>query len=468
MSNTTDLIEIIKQLAEEHETFTSDDIRPLLPSGVRATEIPAAVAKARRDGLIEEVDRVKSTIPERKGSLVPVFRRPGSALALAVRNGSGEGPGPGGSALGDTAAQVVALKEHLNARGYICGVEEVATYLLMLASSSWVILAGPSGTGKSSLVSHVAELLGGVFHDVQVKPNWVSSEDSLGYYSEISKDFVPGVVTEALSAASRDSARLHFVRFDEMNLASPEYYLAELLSAGESWSSNASGGKRSNAIQLPPMPRGVERPDVYLSDNVFLVGTVNVDETTRSLSPKVLDRSLVLPLHFVDFSTVPGSESPIAQPSTFDAVLALLTDRPRSLASLAPDPRHVEEVAQVFSGLNDAAFGLGGPIGYRQRDMVVTMLELASRYELHEVLSLDTVLDIGILGSVLPKWQGSSAAAAGALRQALGLLLDVSLADDAPYEVLATHAAKSRFPRSAGKLIEMMKQFSKLGYFSAW
>ena len=72
------------------------------------------------------------------------------------------------------ADEIVALKDYLNATGYVCGVEEVATFLLLLSARSWVVLAGPSGTGKSSLVRRVSDALEGTFHDVQVKPNWVS------------------------------------------------------------------------------------------------------------------------------------------------------------------------------------------------------------------------------------------------------------------------------------------------------
>src|SRR5262249_36696232 len=144
---------------------------------------------------------------------------------------------------------------------------------LLLAARSWVILAGPSGTGKSSLVRRVAEVLDSEFHDIQVKPNWVSSEDSLGYYSEVSGTFVPGVFLKALQAAYDDPESLHFVRLDEMNLASPEYYLAEVLSAGEAWRTGASGHVESDLIQLPPVPDGIPRPEVRIRDNVYLIGT---------------------------------------------------------------------------------------------------------------------------------------------------------------------------------------------------
>lgn len=470
MANTDEVVEIIKQLAGERETFTSDDIRPLLPPGTSPRSIPPAVGKARRDGIVEEVDWVKSTIPERKGSRVAVLRRPGSPLALVQT-----GPAPSGGAersgsLSELADEVVELKDHLNAHGYVCGVEEVATFILLLAARSWVILSGPSGTGKSSLVRRVAEALDGVFHDIQVKPNWVSSEDSLGYYSEVSQTFVPGVVLAALQAAQADRESLHFIRFDEMNLASPEYYLAEVLSAGESWRKNEAGQAESDVIQLPPAPAGTPLPDARIRGNVFLIGTVNVDETTRTLSPKVLDRSAVFDLHHVDLFATPaspkaGEEMPR---SGLGRVRRLLADRPRSLAALGASEGEVETVAQLLSALGEVGSALGGPVGYRQRDAVLTMLTLGTRHGMTDVLSADTILDIGLRSCVMPKWQGSTPASYAALRRALAVLLDVDVPDDASVSTLQSQASVSRFPRSCEKLLVMIEQFTSLGYFSAW
>ncbi|MFD1812360.1 McrB family protein [Rhodococcus gannanensis] len=469
-TSTDVVVDIIWRLAAERESFTSDDIRPLLPSGIGPRSIPAAVGKARRDGIVEEVDRVKSVIPERKGSLVPVLRRPGSHLANSDPDStSGSALGTAGSLTG-LASEIVALKDHLNKTGYVCGVEEVATFLLLAASRNWVILSGPSGTGKSSLVRRVAEALDGVFHDIQVKPNWVSSEDSLGYFSEVSQTFVPGVILNALQSAQSDPDRLHFVRLDEMNLASPEYYLAEVLSGGESWQLDELGRPQSDVIQLPPAPLGVSRPQVRIHNNVFMIGTVNVDETTRALSPKVLDRSAVFDLHHVDLFASPAPLEPnnAPEPPALPHIRGLLADRPHSLTALGASNDEIESAALLLSPLGEVGGILGGPIGYRQRDALVTMLALGTRHGLTDVLSPDTILDIGLRSIVLPKWQGSTPASRAALRHALAVLLDIDVPDDASTDSLQAKARLSRFPRSCEKVLAMIHQFNSLGYFSAW
>jgi len=68
------IVAVIARLARERETFTSDDIRPLLPAGATVRQIPSAAGQARRQGIVVEVGRVRSRVPERKASLIPIFR----------------------------------------------------------------------------------------------------------------------------------------------------------------------------------------------------------------------------------------------------------------------------------------------------------------------------------------------------------------------------------------------------------
>jgi len=477
VTNTTDdIIDVIKTLAAERESFTSDDLRPLLPDGATPRQIPAAVGKARRLGLVEEVGRRRSEIPERKGSLVPVLRRPGSGIALvgsAATGGVSEALQKADLDLVSVAGKELdALRQHLESQGYVIGIEELATVLLLLAGRGWLILSGPSGTGKSSLVRHLSNAVGGKFHDVQVKPNWVSSEDSLGYYSEIAQTYVPGVLVAALMEAQEAPDALSFVRLDEMNLAPPEYYLAEVLSAGEEWHHEQDGRLWSSRIQLPPAPVDADVPEVRVADHVFLIGTVNIDETTRTLSPKVLDRAAVMDLHHVDLFAAPteaaNTVGAAAGAPKVPALTALLRDRPRSLAGADCTVEQLDAVATLLTALVDVAVPLGGPIGYRQRDAVVALVALSERHGFSAVLSRDSVLDIGLRTCVLPKWQGSTPVAASALRRALAVVLEIEVDDDASVEALRTQVAVSRFPRTSERLLLMLNQYDQLGYFSAW
>jgi hypothetical protein len=476
-SFTDQILEVIKKLANERETFTSDDLRPLLPEGATPMQIPAAVSMARRLGLVEEVDRVKSKIPERKGSLVPVLRRPGSSIALVGSASSGAISNAIKAAddelVSKTAKELDALRAYLELNGYVIGIEELTSIILLLAGREWLILSGPSGTGKSSLVRHVCSAVSGRFHDVQVKPNWVSSEDSLGYFSEVGQVYVPGVLLSAFIEAQQEPDQLHFIRLDEMNLAPPEYYVAEVLSAAEEWHSGSDKRWWSSEIQLPPSPEGVVIPKVRVASSVFMVGTVNVDETTKVLSPKVLDRAAVYDLHFVDLfaapdaTTEPGENGVLPAPA-LPQLLSLLRDRPRSLRASGYRPDQLEAVANVLNALVDVATPLGGPIGYRQRDALVILLALSERHGLDSVLTRDSVLDIGVATCVMPKWQGSTPSAARALRRALEVLIEVDIPEDLSIDAVRPQVALCRFPRSAERLLAMLEQYDQLGFFSAW
>ena len=180
--------------------------------------------------------------------------------------------------------------------------EDIRRLHVALKTKPFVILAGLTGSGKSSLTRLYAEAVGansanGQFRRVAVRPDWIDQSEVLGFVNPISQRFVPGWLAETIRRCERSRDRLHFVLLDEMNLAPVEQYLAELLSAMEE---ARSGG---DDVRLPLYSRGEEPvnadewpPDLSYPDNLIIVGTVNVDETTRPLSERVIDRANVLHL----------------------------------------------------------------------------------------------------------------------------------------------------------------------------
>lgn len=468
-TNTQRVLDIILELCETGQPFTSDDIRPHLPENIGPRSIPPACAKAQRDGIIEEIDRVKSTIPERKGSRVAVYRPLVTKLS-EIGQSDNDGQYQNSTVkLSSVADEIVELKNYFNSTGYVIGVEDLAAYLILLASRNWVVLAGPSGTGKSSLVTRVSEALGSAFYDVQVKPNWVSSEDSLGYYSELSKEFIPGPVYVALQEAAKSSQTATFVRFDEMNLAAPEYYLAELLSAAEEWTTGEDGSRASEEIQLPPMPEGLLVEPVYIGDNVHLVGTVNMDETTRTLSPKVLDRAAVMEFSDVDLYSVGKEEKADDNqaPST-TAISAMIGDRFRTVREMRLSPNTIDLIGDILTRIQDDAALLGGSIGYRQRDALLAIVALVEKYGLDDIFGVARAIDVGILTCIVPKWHGSAPGQFNALERIYSHL--TGFGHEGEHE--AVHAieasAKTLFPRTSSKLQQMMRQYEVTGFFSYW
>ncbi|ASY74375.1 McrB family protein [Sinorhizobium fredii] len=209
-----------------------------------------------------------------------------------------------------------------------------------LAAKNFVILTGPSGTGKSRAALklaeglqrlHADEVQGSIFELIAVGPDWTSPKRLLGFRTPFGKErkLPDGTTTHEsyeitdairliLRASHSDAADIpHFLIFDEMNLSHVERYFAPFLSLMEAANildaeSGLSliGGDDLKLIAAvleadSPGSRESEAATAMLNDgrdfilppNLFFVGTVNVDETTYMFSPKVLDRAHVIELN---------------------------------------------------------------------------------------------------------------------------------------------------------------------------
>ena len=171
--------------------------------------------------------------------------------------------------------------------------------------SPLTVLAGVSGTGKSQLPREYARALGAAFLHVPVEPGWDSPQDLLGFYDYISGQYRATERAQLLVHFDRknwpDEAepftnRLAVILLDEMNLARTEYYFAELLSRLEMREPGAAEHAESQvAIQMPKRANGeVQAMRLAIPYRVLWTGTLNEDETTQTLSDKVLDRSNTL------------------------------------------------------------------------------------------------------------------------------------------------------------------------------
>lgn len=160
--------------------------------------------------------------------------------------------------------------------------------------STITVLAGVSGTGKSELPRLYAEFGGLNFCSVAVQPNWDSQESMLGFFNSIDNQFEPEELLKFLVQCTTDprySDYMSIVLLDEMNLAHVEHYFAEFLSKLES----RRGLSKSYLPEIKvKLGARVEPYELKLSRTLLWTGTMNQDETTKSLSDKVLDRGIVI------------------------------------------------------------------------------------------------------------------------------------------------------------------------------
>lgn len=180
----------------------------------------------------------------------------------------------------------------------------VKAFHTALKTAEWsplTVLAGVSGTGKSELPRLYSHFGGLFFEPLSVQPNWDSQESMLGFFNSIDNKFDAQPVLRFLAQSQKDwtdeypglKDAVCMVLLDEMNLAHPELYFAEFLSKLEL----RRGMKTTDIPSLPvKIGAGLKPYDLKLGRNVLWTGTMNQDETTKSLSDKVLDRSIII--HF--------------------------------------------------------------------------------------------------------------------------------------------------------------------------
>ncbi len=210
-------------------------------------------------------------------------------------------------------------------------------YITAIKSKPFLLLAGISGTGKSRIVRELARACWDAgseeykaqkprnFEMVQVKPNWHDSSELIGYVSRIGVDkegnprpvYVAGDFLKFVARAWEEPEVPYFLCLDEMNLAPVEQYFAEYLSVVESRKADGNGKVVTDAI-LEKSDEGWYYPlivqltqdeniksqflteGIRIPQNLIVVGTVNMDETTFSFSRKVLDRAMTIEMNEVD------------------------------------------------------------------------------------------------------------------------------------------------------------------------
>ena len=154
---------------------------------------------------------------------------------------------------------------------------------------------------------------------VQVKPNWHDSSDLIGYVSRVSgkAEYVAGEFLKFIAKAWEDTETPYFLCLDEMNLAPVEQYFAEYLSVIESRKSHGDGIVTTDPIlekadeewyfnltasltSDEDIRKQFNEEGISIPQNLIVVGTVNMDETTFSFSRKVLDRAMTIEMNEVD------------------------------------------------------------------------------------------------------------------------------------------------------------------------
>ena len=296
------------------------------------------------------------------------------------------------------------------------GSNLVRSFLSSLLAKPFAILTGLAGSGKTQLAMRLGEWFGTNEHGrhrhvvIPVRPDWTGPESIFGYQDALRTPatgtprwFVPEAFEFILDAAD-DPEHPYLLILDEMNLAHVERYFSDFLSGVESRRPVLPDLVRDQQSSQWVL-RGGEAQRVPLPRNLFVVGTVNVDETTYMFSPKVLDRAFTFEFRVTADELDADLRRPIAVPAGDDR-------RVRAFASLAarddwqqehPHPAQ-DEIVSTLREVHTILSGADQEFGHRT---LYEILRFCAFFATTGDADLDTALDLAMMQKVLPKVHGS-------------------------------------------------------------
>lgn len=312
------------------------------------------------------------------------------------------------------------VDKYINSLGYEFSYDQIVNYYTCLKTGAIVILAGLSGTGKSSLVREFANAIGAEFVLVPVKATWSDDTDLLGFYHPERKTYISTVLLDTIVNANANPDKMYFVCLDEMNLSRVEYYLSDLLSVLEQgeyrkltpyskseWRvrkaqlrslKNEFDNNRISEEEYYQYEKNVSlfRYEIPVPQNIFFSGTVNIDETTHPFSDKVLDRAQIIQYTDVEFRD---------QIVTKQKVLPTQL----SFTKFCEFSRKTNKMPidhNWFNQLNRILRHGGFHFGYRVKNQIEDYISYAMRSDLFSSKDPNYLLDLQISQKILPKIKG--------------------------------------------------------------
>ena len=308
-SELTEALQHYRDLYDK-ETSIADKIKTIMAPHENFTE-----EKIRKEALFAEKKAEETSIQEDDDEYVDYDEEISSSVTTtAETEESDENNAAASIASESSVEQEITWLENVSKKIKEYGLEFnpriLKAFHTALKTAEWsplAVLAGVSGTGKSELPQLYAKFGGINCLNIPVQPNWDSQEAMLGYYNTVSSKFEAQpllqylVQTQTPNSGKTDKHeeykcslkdQMNIVLLDEMNLAHIEQYFAEFLSKLEE-----RRGKKEGDKQFPALAVKLGGTDAYplpMGRNVLWVGTMNQDETTKSLSDKVLDRGIVI------------------------------------------------------------------------------------------------------------------------------------------------------------------------------
>ena len=375
-----------------------------------------------------------------------------------------------------------------------------------IKTKPFVLFAGISGTGKSRLARELAracwdensaeynKLKPKNFEMVQVKPNWHDSSEIIGYVSRINGErFVVGPFLKFMIKAMMDPNVPYILCLDEMNLAPVEQYFAEYLSVIES--RRLIDGKvvtdpiieydSTDAYKslIEQLFSNKKDQDLFLSqdetnrrylsipNNLIVIGTVNMDETTYSFSRKVLDRAMTIEMNEVDLERGLNSRfEPIGKIDFED----LVGKSVEGFDVYQKNKQDCDSALDYLKAINEKMEGTPFKIAYRVRNefllYVVNTLSVEKnnmKTKNDKGLVIARALDEITCMKILSRIEGDETKVNMAFLSSLSSVISAKLKEISGQDYSAEPSKSQQHSISLAKLKEMAGRLA-YGYVSFW
>ena len=375
---------------------------------------------------------------------------------------------------------LMQINNYIASKGFTYEQGLIENFYLSLKSKPFVILAGTSGTGKTRLVKLFAEAVGatpenGRYKMVPVRPDWSDSSDLFGHV-DLNGNFVQGAIIDFVKKAELDGSYPYFLCLDEMNLARVEYYLSDILSVIET--RDFKDGRIQSSPLIDHTYYGADTAaagrygTVLLPENLYIIGTVNMDETTFPFSRKVLDRANTIEFSFVDL--MPNFETvTLNSPQALNLNNTFLKTEFLLLSQCSEESESVSGYCLELQKINKILQQANAHVGYRVRDEIVFYLLNNKKYDL---LPEEQAMDNELMQKILPRIQGSSLSVKTMLCELFklcagdydGYQVQNDNVSDKMSKALRDTNRKIKYRHSAEKIELMIRRFEEDGFTSYW
>ena len=351
--------------------------------------------------------------------------------------------------------------ENAKSRNLYYEDNDLRNFHVAVKSSNLVILAGSSGIGKTRLPMVYANTLGLDFARntvlfVPINPSYLEPEDVLGYIRPISEEggvfnaeymeSQTGLVSFLINAEEHKD-KIHLVIFDEMNLSQIEHWFAPFISLLEQDPDSRVLNLYSNNLNVK---NGERYPSsINIGENVFFIGTVNIDETTKQISDRLLDRAIVINLAAPSFTSLKDmgtAKSEIYPEITFSRFATAVNKVGNSATEF--NEKEFALINDLNTLLTDSVYNKS--ISFRSLNKMALYLKNSAG-----ILSRNEALDFVISQIVVKKINGSREE------------LEEILSDDDTrgiLKVLNDHSDVSEFTKVRKAIIQKIQELSKYGF----